>query len=293
MTLAQLQKSIRTSSPGVRWLYAGARRGLALVRDRARYAAVRQASRSAHAIRREDGFLVLRPGAIPGTDAVVEEARAALAAFDREQPPAGKNRKRFLVNVLHDAGLTLPSPFVRLALDEDVLAAVGRYLGIAPVITRIAVFHSDVVDAAPTSSQLYHCDGDEVSQVKVFVYCSDVEPRSGPLTIVGAGDTADVLRRTKYTFDMRLTDADVLGQQDRSREHPILGPSGTTVLVDTSRCLHFGSRVEPDAPPRLVTMIQYSTPYAFKLPARYQDGAPFRRLLDASLSPLQRFALGE
>jgi hypothetical protein len=64
------------------------------------------------------------------------------------------------------------------------------------------------------------------------------------------------------------------------------------VFVDTSRCFHFGSRVAPGATPRLAAMIQYQTPYSFMLPAAAETAAPFRRLVNPSLSPIQRLVLG-
>ncbi len=78
-----------------------------------------------------------------------------------------------------------------------------------------------------------------------------------------------------------------------AREHAILGSARTTVFLDTSRCFHFGSRVASDAPPRLVTMVQYQTPYSFMIPADAHVALPFRCLLTPSLTPLQRLVLGE
>lgn len=236
--------------------------------------------------------MVAPSGRFPETDAIVNEARAALASYDSVNPPAGKNRKRFLQNVLDASTLTLDSPILRLALRADVLSSVSRYLGVVPLLTTISVFHSDTVAGDPTSSQLYHCDGDDVTQIKIFVYCTDVDPPSGPLTLLDAATTREVQRRTGYWYRHRLTDEQVQAAVGAPREHVIVGPTGTTVFVDTSRCFHFGSRVAAGAPPRLAAMIQYQTPYSFMLPAAAETAAPFRRLLNPSLSPLQRLVLG-
>jgi hypothetical protein len=213
--------------------------------------------------------------------------------FDERQPPQGKRTKRFLVNVIDAATLTLESAVVRLALREDILAAVCRYLGVVPFLSAINVFHSDTVKGRLTSSQLHHCDGDDVTQVKIFVYCSDVDERSGPLTVVPAAGSAHVRRRTGYQYRSRLTDAQMREVLGPASEHAIVGPSGTTAFVDTSRCFHYGSRVASDASPRLVTMVQYQTPYSFLLPSSAQASLPFRRLVAPSLTPLQRLVLGE
>src|SRR5207253_6831933 len=115
----------------------------------------------------------------------------------------------------------------RFALRDDVIAAVSQYLGIVPFLTSIQVFHSDTIDGVPTSSQLFHCDGDDVTQVKVFVYCSDVDAASGPLTLLDADATTAVQRATKYWYRHRLTDEQVEQVVGAGHQHAILGPAGT------------------------------------------------------------------
>jgi hypothetical protein len=289
----RLKKSIRDGAPWFRRLYSGVRRAAALVRDRRRRAIVGALPDDSLAMSRDAGFLIVPPGTFSTVEQVVHQARDVLATYDASSPPAGKSKKRFLVNVLEPESLTLRSAIVQFALRDDVLAMVSRYLGLAPLMTSIAVFHSDTVDGVPTSSQLYHCDADDVTQVKAFVYCSDVDTSSGPLTILDARTTGHVQRRTGYRYGARLTDDQVRTAYENPTERAILGAAGTVAFVDTSRCLHFGSRVAAGAPARLVVMIQYQTPYSFMLPSRFREAVPFRRLLDPSLGPLQRLALGE
>jgi hypothetical protein len=290
---SRLAKAFRVRGPGVRRIYFNARRASRFLRDAPRRSVLATLSRSDVDIAPQAAFVVVPPGRFPETEAIVGEARAALASYDAAAPPTGKNRKRFLQNVLDASSLTLDSAILRFALRDDVLSSVSRYLGIVPLLTTISVFHSDTVAGDPTSSQLYHCDGDDVTQVKIFVYCTDVDVPSGPLTLLDAVTTRDVQRRTGYRYRHRLTDDQVRAAVGTPREHVILGPRGTTVFVDTSRCFHFGSRVAPGAPPRLAAMIQYQTPYSFMLPAAAETAAPFRRLLIPSLPPIQRLVLGE
>jgi hypothetical protein len=291
---ARIAKAFRVRGPGVRQIYVNARRASRFLRDAPRRSALAALPPTDITIGREAGFFVVPPGRFEETPAIVADARAALVRYDASAPPDGKNRKRFLQNVLDADTLTIDSAIVRFALREDVLAAVSTYLGVVPLLTTISVFHSDTVDADPTSSQLYHCDGDDVTQIKIFVYCTDVDVPSGPLTLLDAATTRHVQRRTGYWYRNRLTDDQVRTAIGTPREHAILGPTGTSAFVDTSRCFHFGSRVAPGAPPRLAAMIQYQTPYSFMLPSGVDESAlPFRRLATSSLSPLQRLVLGQ
>jgi hypothetical protein len=289
----QITKAIRIRSDGVRGMYTAFRRAERYWRDGDRRTVYRQLPAPAWSLPDARGFATFAPGTFDEIPAIVADARASLERSEREGLPATASRKRFLVPVQDPATLTLESAAMRFALREDVLNAVSRYLGVVPFLSTISVLFSDVVKGAPTSSQLHHCDGDDVTQVKVFVYCSDVDRRSGPLTILPADDSQRVRRGVAYQYRQRLTDQQVAGVVGDGREVPILGPSGTSVFVDTSRCFHYGSRVANDAPPRLVTMIQYQTPYSFMLPTPAQQTLAFRRLIEPRLSRLQRLVLGE
>lgn len=289
---ARINFEFRRRGPGVRQIYFNARRAGRFFRDAPRRSALAALPPTDIDIPSEAGFLVAPDGRFEETPAIVADARGALTRFDLAAPPPGKNRKRFLQNVLDASTLTLDSAVIRFALRQDVLAAVSEYLGVVPFLGTIAVYHSDTVEGDPRSSQLFHCDGDDVTQVKTFIYCSHVDAESGPLTVLDAATTRAVQRRTGYQFRDRLSDDQVRQAVSTAKEHVFLGCPGATVFLDTSRCFHFGSRVAPDAPPRLVTMVQYQTPYSFMLSGDGQ-GLPFRRLLSSSQTPLQRLVLGE
>jgi hypothetical protein len=289
---ADVNKAFRIRGDGARHLYVTARKAGRFLRDAPRRAAWRRLPPGDPVIPAAAGYCLVPPDHFPEVPQVVDAARQALAHYDEVGPADGKRRKRFLVNVQDPATLTRDSAIVRLALREEVLAAVSRYLGVIPFLSAISVFHSDTVDGDFSSSQLHHCDGDDVTQVKIFVYCSDVDMASGPFTLMRADDSARIRRATGYHYRRRLTDEQVSDVVGPSREIPILGEAGTVLFVDTSRCFHYGSRVADGAPPRLVTMIQYQTPYSFMLPTSAQRSLPFRRLIDPSLTPLQQLVLG-
>jgi hypothetical protein len=284
----RVAKAFRVRGPFVRSVYVRARRASGFFRDRRRRQVQATLPVHRHHIPEADGFIVLPPTAYEETAAIVGEAGTWLDRFLPAQPPRGKNRKDFLQNILDSSTLTRSSAAVRLALREDLLATVTEYLGVVPVLSTISVFVSAGSEPSLKSSQLYHCDGDDVRQVKLFVFCSDVDLPSGPLTVLDATSTAAVIQATRYHFRQRLDDKQVHAVVGRDRERPIIGPAGTTALVDTSRCLHFGSRVATGAPARLAVMIQYQTPYSFMLPGRTR---PFEHLADGSVTELQRLVL--
>jgi hypothetical protein len=269
-------------------VYVGARRLGRFLQDGQRRAALRALAPADSVIPRETGILVVNGQKWPEISEIVAEAERIVAQLPA-RPASAKGRKGFLLNVLDRATLTLDAPLMRLALREDVLRSVSHYLGVVPLLSTASVLLSDSVDRDYYSSQLYHCDGDDVTQVKIFVYCTDVDQASGPLTVLDAEATAAVMRHAGYTFDKRLTDEQINNLVGAERATVIKGPRGTTAFVDTSRCLHFGSRVAADSEPRVVAMIQYQTPWSFMPDDRV---APFRHLAHDRLPLLQRLVLG-
>ncbi|HEY2945674.1 MAG TPA: hypothetical protein VGN09_24795 [Vicinamibacteria bacterium] len=286
-----ISRTIREDRDFPRRCYAALRR---LVAPRTllsrRRAARRWASAAPFRIPRDDGFRVVPAGALAEADEVVAAAREIAQASD----PMGlirKGRKAFMVNLLDKAALTRESPLLRLALRPDILASVSDYLGVVPVLTHVDVFFSSSSDKRMISSKLFHCDGDDTTQVKLFVLCSDVSAENGPLTILPAAASERVRRKLRYKYGTRLADSEVEAVVGDAGRRAVTGPAGTVCLVDTSRCFHFGSRVEDEAEPRLVAMIQYSTPFSFMLPRDPSRRAPFRHLGKSDAVELEQLVL--
>ena len=198
-----------------------------------------------------------------------------------------------MVMLLDMESLTLDSPFIRFGLRRDIVATAAAYLGVVPILDYVNVMHSSHVADEPIKSQLYHCDSDEVEQVKVFIVCEPVTAETGPLTFLSAAQSQVVRDRVGYMYDSKLTDqavSDVLGSS--VHETALVGEPGTTAFLDTSRCFHYGSRVTDTSAHRLVVMLQYVTPLAFVYPENPLEGARFRRLAHPSQDELTSMVLG-
>lgn len=281
----------RVGSDLQRAVYVAARKlmrpGLALERQRL----ARELSGDApFAIPRDTGYRAFPAGHFPEAGEIVAAARDAVRR-GREENRIAKARKPFLAGMLDPATLTLDSALMRLALRPDVVAAVARYLGVVPILQYVNVFYSGHVDQEPSKSQLYHCDSDDTTQMKIFVLCSDVRRENGPLTVLSAAQSARLRRTVGYEYKFRVTDEQAAPFVP-GHEEAMLGPAGTTCFVDTSRCFHYGSRVEGSAEPRVIAMLQYLTPYAFILPGDPRRVARFRHLATPALPRLSRFILG-
>ena len=270
------------------------RRALSLPTIARRRAAARtMTAESTFAIDRDRGFTVFPPERFPEAQEIVKITRDFGRDVDLTRPGLSKKaRSGFMVPMIDPAAVTLDSPYLRLALRPDVIAAVSAYLGMVPVISYLNVFYSAAGAEEARSSQLFHCDADGTAQVKIFVLCTEVTHAHGPLTLLDARTSRDVRHRLDYHFGGKIKDKRLTGIVDASHHHPIVGPSGTVCFVDTTQCFHFGSRVESGTGPRLVTMIQYLTPASFMLPRDHRRGSPFGHLATPDMPLVQRLILG-
>jgi hypothetical protein len=244
-------------------------------------------------IPRVTGFTFCDGARFPEIPDVVSSARNVLATVDLEKLKARAN-KRFMMKLLDQKTLSLGSPFMRLALHQDVIAAATRYLGVVPILQFVNVYFSSESGDGLSKSQLYHCDSDDVEQVKVWVLCEETTPETGPLTLLPVAESDLVRKKVGYTYDMLLPDervSEVLGGLNAARQ--FLGPPGTVGFFDTSRCLHFGSRFADPTMTRLIVMLQYITPLSFILPAEYWDHARYRAFgTTPGLDDMSRMILG-
>ncbi|MES1936575.1 hypothetical protein [Salinisphaera hydrothermalis] len=284
------------STPRRRQWYAerlGAKQGASLD-ARQRLAKELADSGDGYEIPLDNGFAVFSPGTFAEVDDIVGTVREIIAAREAEVAPGNKD---FLQQGYLDAAhLTDESPFLRFALREDVIAAIAGYLGVVPVLAKIDAWKSDNSPSQHHASQLYHCDWDDTTQLKIFIYASDVDIASGPLTLMEAGASDKLRSSIGYTYGRkgyRVNDEVANRVVGREPQHEITGVAGTSVFADTSRCFHYGSRVQEGGQPRLVGFFQFVTPTSFLFPpGGYQQVAPYRGLARDDHSELVRMVLG-
>jgi hypothetical protein len=225
------------------------------------------------------------------TAAVIDVAREVVAGTDIERAKAKAN-KPFMMKLSDMGATTLASPLLQFALRRDIIASAATYLGLVPILQYASVFYSSHANAEPAKSQLYHCDSDEVSQMKVFVLCEEVTPANGPLTFIPASLSQRVRDAVGYEYNTRLTDDQVYGVLGGRHDVALLGAPGTIAFIDTSRCLHYGSRFTDPTARRVVVMLQYVTPLAFILPDDHRQGARFRHLAEPGMDDISTLVLG-
>ncbi len=285
-----IKKDFINQREGRRRLYALARRLRRPTTYVQRQLATWALPRPTFRIPQSTGIATLAYDRIPEAAEVAVMAQTMVRTTFHD-PTHKPTRKTFLLNRLDPALLSLDSPILRFALNPEILSAVSRYLGMVPILANIKVFLSEPSDTEPWSSQLFHCDAHDKAQVKAFVYCSDIGPENGPLTLIPAKESERIRARINYRYPKRIPDSVIDEAREERSPEVVTGPPGTVCLFDSSRCFHYGSRVSPGSTPRVVLMVQYLTPFAFTVPTDYRQGAPLGALADAQLSRVQRAVL--
>ena len=209
-------------------------------------------SRYASFIDKKKGYGRFGPADFPG----VWDAVGAANRIYESKKMDGNFKKPFFVNLLEPADLDQHPQLLAFAQSKPMRDAATGYLGTVPDLSGIGVFLSPA-NSSLEKSQQYHTDDIDKVQVKCFINCNEIGPNNGPFTFV-SGDASDTIRRKlKHGWrGPRLPDEEVINNCREEDIITITGGPGTGVLVDTSRCLHFGSRCRENY--RLVIMFQYT-----------------------------------
>ncbi len=237
------------------------------------------------------GYKVLFHCNFPEVPQMLEEALEVVRTRDLEK--IRKNKKaQLMTGLLKPRELSLNSPLVRFALRKEVVATVSNYLGCVPVVAKIDLWYSRYHSGLPENSQLFHCDYESGRQIKVFVFAKEVEEADGPFTVIGAKRSGDLRRALNYRYGAKIPDELVEPVVPKEEHVVVTGPKGTLLFGDTSRCFHYGSRVEDPDRWRLAVLYQFVRPQSFLLSVNYKKSAPFAFLAEEEMPLYQKMLLG-
>jgi hypothetical protein len=241
--------------------------------------AERFAGQVAHAeMSRDHGFRLLPPSHFAEMPEVIATCRQIFEskggrADDTSAAPAadshlgGRRMKGdYLRNLLSNDDLLRHPLLVDFALSDAAMGMAASYLGTIPYLNRVDLLYSIPRESdEKVSSQLFHVDPEGLTQVKFFINVFDVGEGEGPFTFIPADETARIIRDVNELRQQhgkqhagRYLDDEIAAVGATGAIVRVMGAQGSGVAVDTSRCLHLGSRVGPGSF-RLCLYIQYCT----------------------------------
>jgi hypothetical protein len=212
---------------------------------------------------KRQGFASGRFEDLFGETALFEEAAAqAQRLYERrdEKPAEGGTKATYLAKLAtkrYDAS----DPFVRIALHPAVLAVANGYLRLRSTLRALELWHTWPTPGEAIQTQLWHRDADDVMNVKLFCYFTDVTRASGPLTYApGTHPLGDRRTRPEHDEHMRSTDEQMAGIVPREEWVVLEGAPGRIVFADTCG---YHKQLKPESEERL------------KLVAQYVSGSPY------------------
>ncbi|MEQ8433422.1 MAG: hypothetical protein RIA71_04215 [Oceanicaulis sp.] len=222
-------------------------------------------------LRAADAFATLDLTKRPKVVAAVEEARRI---FDEtggfEATRVGKGSLEYVISA-GKSGYGKESAAYALATSPDLLVPITRYFGALPILTGYSISLARNNEFHRKSSQRLHLDPEDRTQVKVFIYITDVDENSGPFLSAGAAASEPLFTDQRLILD-RMDDTVVPSGAIREA----VGPAGTVTFCDTCRCLHGGAR--PGDRPRLMLSIEYNLPTYLWAPLYDGDGVMRNRM---------------
>jgi hypothetical protein len=213
----------------------------------------------------ETGFLAFSPGDIPGLDTMAEigkniyDARADAAEDKEEQQLRRVQGKSPITHMLREDDFVERRELLDVATNRPISEIMTDYFGTVPRLDNIDLWASRP-NQNSIGSQLLHLDKPDRRYVSIFLNVMDVTEENGPLTFLAAEESSRVRRETQYEKlyfhgNGRLEDADLRHVSGEDKLIKVIGPAGAGGIVDTSECLHFGSRSKSGV--RVVMIVTY------------------------------------
>lgn len=217
----------------------------------------------------------------------LEEAASELVKDSRCAPcaaPEGTSAKAFWTRPLDahlvDGKMPHDSAFTRFALQPALLGFLARSLGTLPLLDYVLLTVSRPVSGELSQSQLWHRDHDDVRTIKVFVYLSDVSSQAdGPFSFL-PGPQSD---RAGKSLRSHAPDSWLMAHADTSDLEQMIAPKLSTFAVETSRCLHMGSRVMAGHSRMLFTATFTTAPRIFAGSNSFVDASTESEMIRAVL----------
>lgn len=237
----------------------------------------------------EFGIAKFDEGFGPDRQEVVRQLAAILAEERKktlQNSVADSRKSSFLLNLVMDSAFTPYPAVLAFMLDHRFLDLASHYLGEVPVLSSASLWLSPINTSAK-SSQLYHFDEADDRQLKFFLNVEAVREENGPFTAVPATISEEIRKRSGGHLYGRRSDEVVASCLNGEKPMTFVGEKGALAAVDTSRCLHYGSR--GNTAERVVLMFQYtrlSAPLA-----HVPEWGPGIIEFAKTLSPQQRRAL--
>lgn len=230
------------------------------------------------------GYRRFQPSEFSGIQAALGRSED-IFRHSPKRAPISERKAGFLRDIAFGKDLTIHPELLALMVSRPIVDAATGYLKCVPTLSAALLLWSPA-NETNISSQRFHLDDEDERQVKFFLNIRTVTSDHGPLTFLPADASERVRKRTGVIIG-RADDERVLGAAETEPVR-LCGEPGSGALVDTGRCLHYGSRRNTEE--RLMLMFHYLRDDS---PSEPSVSCPFPAdLAGLRLDPVQRLVLG-
>ena len=196
----------------------------------------------------------------PLWDEAAARAHELYAAWRPEEEAEAGSKASYLTK-LATGKYSAADPFVRIALHPNVLAVANGYLRMCSHLRALELWLTRPTSGAAVQTQLWHRDADDVMNVKLFVYFTNVTRPAGPLTYApGTHPLGDRREMPEHDEHRRSSDEQMAGIVPEAEWRVLEGEPGTIVLADTCG---YHKQLKPESDERVKLVCHYvsGTPY--------------------------------
>jgi len=236
---------------------------------------------------KRDGVAITDAGTVFGDTAVYDAAAARadeLYRAPREELEAGAGSKGTFLTKLATGSYEFDDPFVRLAIHPGAMAVANGYLRLYANLRALDLWLTKPTEGPAIQTQLWHRDGDDVMNVKMFVYFTDVRPAAGPLRYAPGTHPLGAHRRLPEQDEQARSDDPQMATVVPEHEWVLCeGGPGTVVFADTCG---YHKQQKPETDERLLLVAHYVSGSPYVPPA-----LELRNVDAAALDQAQHYAV--
>jgi hypothetical protein len=208
---------------------------------------------------RRDGVVITDFATVFGEtglyDAAAAEARKRYEALPKEGAAAESGSKASFLTKLGDPSYDVSHPFAAIALHPRALAVANGYLHMRSTLRALDVWHTHPTEGPAIQTQLWHRDADDLVNLKMFVYFTDVRRPAGPLCYARGTHPFGSRRELPEGDEQARSNDDQMRAVSPESEWVLCeGPPATVVFADTCG---YHKQLKPESGERMLLVSHY------------------------------------
>ena len=186
-----------------------------------------------------------------------------LSILDELKRKTNLNQKKSIYTLMKDEDFDTNSEVFKFITSDRIVDTVSNYLGFVPILTTVSLWYCPNTENFEESSQFFHLDHEDVSQVKCFYFIEDVDIEMGPTKFINTRKSKKIIEETNYKItkeSKRIPEDKILKFIEKNEINYCTGKKNTIYFLDTSKCFHAGSEKSPKS--RVILFFQFLSPFS-------------------------------